>query len=70
MNVVAIGRGVELAGFALVGVRVIPASNAPEVVRAWTSLEDVGLVILSADASIALQHVRADRPEILTAAVP
>jgi vacuolar-type H+-ATPase subunit F/Vma7 len=70
MNVVAIGRGVELAGFALVGVRIIPASSDSEVVRAWTSLEDVGLVILSVGASIALEPVRADRPEILTAVVP
>jgi vacuolar-type H+-ATPase subunit F/Vma7 len=70
MNVVAIGLGAELAGFALAGVRIIPASSDPEVVRAWTSLEDVGLVILSAEASTALEPVRADRPEILTAVVP
>ncbi len=70
MKVVAIGRGAELAGFALAGVRIIPASSSADVVAAWTSLEDVGLVILSAGASTALGPARLDRPEILTAVTP
>ncbi len=70
MNVVAIGRGAELAGFALAGVRIIPASSAADVVSAWTTLDEVGLVILSAEASTALGPARLDRPEILTAVVP
>lgn len=48
-TVVGIGATHEMEGFALAGVRVIPAASAAEVTAAWAELDaDVGLVILSA----------------------
>ena len=68
-RIVAIGERERLRGLAFAGVGVIAADD-PEAVRtAWTGLsEDVGLVILTADARAALEL--AGRGERLWAVMP
>ena len=69
--VVALGRDHRLVGFVLAGVRVLDASTGAEIERAWDDLDDdVGLVILSADAADALCSNLADRPDVLTVELP
>jgi len=71
VNVVAVGTGAELAGFALAGVRIVHAAAPDDVVDVWRSLDpDVGLVILSPDAATALETLREDRPDTLIAVLP
>jgi len=68
---VALGRDHRLVGFVLAGVRVIDAETEVELTRAWEDLDDdVGLVILSADAATALRPCLADRPDVLTVELP
>ncbi|HEY7223096.1 MAG TPA: V-type ATP synthase subunit F [Micromonosporaceae bacterium] len=53
--VAAIGSPVMVRGYALAGVRVLPAEDADEVRDAWRSLPaDVGLVVLTEQAAQAL----------------
>lgn len=67
-TVAAIGALVELAGFGLVGVRVLPADTAEEARAAWDALPaDVGLVILDARAAAHLAGRASDR---LTVVMP
>ena len=68
---VALGRDHRLVGFALAGVRVLDAASETEITRAWEHLDDdVGMVILSADAADTLRSSLADRPDILTVELP
>lgn len=68
---VALGRDHRLVGFALAGVRVVNAASEDEIARAWEHLgDDVGLVILSADAADTLRPRFTDRPDILTVELP
>jgi vacuolar-type H+-ATPase subunit F/Vma7 len=54
-RVVAIGRAVELAGYALAGVDVIDAPEPELVRRAWAdAVVDASLVLLTSDARAAL----------------
>ena len=70
-TVVALGRDHRLVGFVLAGVRVVDAATEAEIERAWDDLDDeVGLVILSADAAEALRPNLADRPDVLTVELP
>ena len=70
-TVVALGRDHRLVGFVLAGVRVIDAATDAEIERAWDDLDDdVGLVILSADAADRLQPNLANRPDVLTVELP
>jgi vacuolar-type H+-ATPase subunit F/Vma7 len=70
-TVVGIGVTHEMEGFALIGVRVIPAASDAEVTAAWAELEsDVGLVILSADAERQLEAVLDSRADVLTVVMP
>ena len=70
-TVVALGRDHRLVGFVLAGVRVVDAETEAEIERAWDDLDDdVGLVILSADAAAALRPNLADRPDVLTVELP
>jgi len=70
-TVVALGRDHRLVGFVLAGVRVVDAATEAEIERAWDNLDDdVGLVILSADAAAALRPNLADRPDVLTVELP
>jgi vacuolar-type H+-ATPase subunit F/Vma7 len=70
-TIVAIGDSDELEGFVLVGVRVIPAATDPEIIDAWSNLdEQVGLVILSSAAARRLEPELSDRPDVLTVVMP
>lgn len=68
--ILAIGDPSVLAGYAMAGVRVVPAQTGPEVAAAWDGLDDdVALVLLTADAAAALgDHAGLDGP--LRAVVP
>ena len=68
-RVVAIGRAVELAGYALAGVEVVDATEPNLVRRAWTDAAGrASLVLLTAESRAALP----DRPEdgVLWTVVP
>jgi vacuolar-type H+-ATPase subunit F/Vma7 len=55
--VAAIGAPALVRGFALAGAVVLPAEQASDVRRAWRSLsDDVGLVVLTAQAASALRE--------------
>lgn len=70
-TVVALGDSEALEGFALAGVRVVPACSPEEILDEWNRLgPDVGLVVISRTAARVLEHVMAERPEVLTAVVP
>ena len=70
-TVLALGDGHELDGFVLAGARVRRTSDPEEVRAAWRELgEDVGLVILSAEAAELLEEELDDRPDVLTAVLP
>lgn len=70
-TIVALGEDDRLEGFALAGASVITASTDDEIRRAWDRLDsDVGLVILSASASRALESRLDERPDVLTAVLP
>lgn len=70
-TVVALGRDHRLIGFVLAGARVVDAATEAEVERAWDDLDDdVGLVILSADAADVLRPSFANRPDVLTVELP
>ena len=70
-TVVALGRDHRLVGFVLAGVRVVDAATESEIERAWDDLDDdVGLVILAADAAKVLGSNLADRPDVLTVELP
>jgi len=69
--VIAIGADHELHGFALAGVRVLPADGAAEVRDLWDALDDrIGLVILSSDAAEALESRLGRRADVLTVVMP
>ncbi|MBE1494019.1 vacuolar-type H+-ATPase subunit F/Vma7 [Amycolatopsis lexingtonensis] len=69
-RIVAIGDEVEVSGFALAGVGVLPASTDGEVRTAWQELPgDVAVVILTVAAAGALAgELPVDRP--LTVVLP
>lgn len=70
-TVVALGRDHRLVGFVLAGVRVLEAETTAEITRAWDDLDDdVGLVILSADAAALVRPSLVDRPGVLTVELP
>ena len=69
--IVAIGATDEMEGFALAGVRVVPAAAEAEVTGAWKELaDDVGLVILSPTAAEGLAGELDTRPDVLTVVMP
>ncbi|MGB5757864.1 MAG: hypothetical protein WBM50_13190 [Acidimicrobiales bacterium] len=69
--VVGLGETHELEGFALVGVTVVAAATATELIDAWTNLDgDVGLVILSPTAAGVLDRHLDERPDTLTVVMP
>jgi vacuolar-type H+-ATPase subunit F/Vma7 len=71
MNAVALGSERELTALVLAGVRIVRVDAADQAVRAWRALgDDVGLVILSASSAAALEAVRDERPDLLTAVLP
>jgi vacuolar-type H+-ATPase subunit F/Vma7 len=69
-RVVAIGSELTLAGYGLAGVEVMAADNSAAVQRAWAGLgDDVGLVLLTADAALAVSD-KASRPDLLSVVLP
>ncbi len=69
--VVAIGDPAVLAGYAMAGVRVLPAQTEEEVRAAWAGIrDDVGLALLTSFAAAALGAAghRTDGP--LTVVMP
>ncbi|WP_201845235.1 hypothetical protein [Myceligenerans indicum] len=69
-GIAAIGAMVDIQGFGLAGVRVLPADGPDEVRSAWRGLDEaVELVILTANAAAALAgEPPAEHP--LTAVLP
>jgi vacuolar-type H+-ATPase subunit F/Vma7 len=69
-RIVAIGEATELAGYALAGVDVQPATRPDEVRRLYLGLgEDVGLVLLTAMARRAIPS-SLDRGDVLWIVLP
>jgi vacuolar-type H+-ATPase subunit F/Vma7 len=69
-RIVAIGSELELAGYALAGVGVEEADGPEAAQRAWAELgDDVGLVLLTAEAARALAD-RAARRDLLCVVLP
>ncbi|MFC0597874.1 V-type ATP synthase subunit F [Streptomyces palmae] len=67
----AIGEQVRVCGFALAGVSVFAAEDAPAVREAWRRLPaDTGLVILTASAAAALDPAALEGTRPLTAVMP
>jgi len=70
-RVVVLGEAARVEGFALGGATVIAADDRDGVLRAWASLGDgVAVVVLTANASTALDGVPAPHDEILTVVMP
>ena len=70
-TVVALGDDHRLEGYALAGATVVHAATDDQVRRTWHALgSDVGLVVLDRRAADAIQSVRDERPDVLTAVLP
>ncbi len=71
-RIVVLGETVAVEGFRLAGALVIPADDAEAVRRAWATLPaDAAIVVLTASAAAALgEAASAERPELLTIAMP
>jgi vacuolar-type H+-ATPase subunit F/Vma7 len=64
----AIGDERRLAGYALAGVEVLPATTAAQAAAAWAGLnEETALVLLTPEARDALEDVLAERPRCIRA---
>jgi vacuolar-type H+-ATPase subunit F/Vma7 len=69
-RIVAIGDELELAGYALAGVEVVPAHGPEAIQGAWNRLgSDVGLVLVTAEAVRGLPDL-AGRPDLLYVVLP
>ncbi len=66
----ALGEEQAVAGFALAGVRVIPADGADEVRQGWSELSDAAVIILTAAAAEALGEDRSRPSAPLTVVMP
>ena len=70
-SIAAIGAGRAIEGFVLAGASVIIAETDEDVRASWNALDpDVGLVILTPAADLALQSHRINRPHTLTVVMP
>jgi vacuolar-type H+-ATPase subunit F/Vma7 len=70
-GIAAIGESGLVDGFALAGVRVLPAEDAAAVRRAWAELgPDVGLLLVTPAAEAALERELAEAPELLSVVIP
>ncbi len=69
-RIIAIGRALELVGYALVGVDVVDAPDPDGAQQAWASLtDDVCLVLLTVEARARLPE-RLDAGDRLWAVLP
>jgi vacuolar-type H+-ATPase subunit F/Vma7 len=70
-GVVAIGEARRLAGFALAGVEVRTAESAQAVQDEWEGLaRDVGLVLLTPEATAALDGRQSEREDVVWVSLP
>jgi vacuolar-type H+-ATPase subunit F/Vma7 len=70
-EVAAIGRPSQVAGFALVGARILAARTPAEVTAAWRALpESVGVVILTEESARAVAAERAGAGAPLSVVMP
>ena len=70
-EVAVIGAPDEVAGFALVGARTYPVSDADQARAAWQQLpESVEVVILAGPAADAIADLRSDGAGPLTVRLP
>lgn len=70
-SVAVIGEETAVAGYALVGVLVVPADDARAVREAWDSLgADVEVVVLTPRAAEALGPARTTTMHPLTVVIP
>ena len=66
-----IGDGVRIAGFALGGATVIPATAPDDVRHAWATLPvDVAVVVLTPDAAAALGSAIERTDNVLSVVMP
>ena len=69
--VVVLGEAARVEGFALGGATVIAAEDRTAVLQAWATLgDDVAVVVLTTNASAALDGAAAPHAEILTVVMP
>ncbi len=70
-RVVVLGEAARVEGFALGGAAVITAEDRDAVLEAWATLSDeVAVVVLTANASAALEGVAIAHDEVLTVVMP
>jgi vacuolar-type H+-ATPase subunit F/Vma7 len=70
-QVVAIGSEAHVAGFALAGVRTVPAATADETRRAWEELPTgTAVVVLTAEAAAVLGDARFSAGSPLSVVLP
>ena len=70
-GIAAIGEEARLAGYALAGAAVHPASDADQVRSAWARLpDDVALLVLTDASRAALGTLLGERPRLLWAVIP
>jgi vacuolar-type H+-ATPase subunit F/Vma7 len=68
-RIVAIGEEIQLAGYALAGAEVVATTDAERVRQAWAGVRDVGLVLLTPAARLALPDP-IDRRDLLWTVLP
>lgn len=67
----AVGDERRLAGYALAGAHVVPATTRDELDAAWSALEDdVALVVLTREAFAVLEPRLAERTDLVWAVLP
>lgn len=70
-QIVAFGEADQIRGFALAGVKLIPARDPEEIVREWAALaDDVAVLILTSAAHRVLREHLAKRPRLLWTVMP
>jgi len=70
-RVVVLGEAARVEGFALGGATVITAEDRDAVLHAWATLDDqVAVVVLTTNASTALDGEPAPHDQILTVVMP
>ena len=70
-RIAALGPTEAVQGFALAGALVLPAADAGAFDRAFDALpDDVGVLVLTANAAHALQGRLPERPRLLPVVIP
>ncbi len=70
-RVAAIGEAARVTGYAMAGVKVLPAADPAAARAAWDGLpDDVGCVLLTPSARVALAGRLDERPDVIWAVIP